>query len=374
MGYQITQGGKIVISIDYNPFFTITSGTPTFTFPDSYFPIASDVNLKLCSCEINVKSFGCISNAKELEGLWKEFQMKGIPLDKMAESFLVYDVNSFCNGTIPLPSIIELVILIDSINSVKNIKGVHLRITKLKKELSAITDKQIYFDKQRNNETQEYNSYCKNCEDLLETILSAINEFQVAIAIKKSFPELEFTDDKGKSDLVIRKKNLNIDAKIRLPKINLTTNSDKSVELSPKALLALLCKDGFPQIANAFDEQLAEIVVVNLTTTQYGFLLSTESTSLGNQFESSLNEAIRMVEDGKQVVIVYSKTRGDIIDIYSTALERGKIELIGANIDKIDKIFKRNLKPLDFFDLARLVNGLTKDDLKVKDNSMMSHS
>ena len=62
-----------------------------------------------------------------------------------------------------------------------------------------------------------------------------------------------------------------------------------------------------------------------------------------------------------------SKTRGEISDIYAACLKRDKIELVGSHVDKLDWIFKRKEQPLDFYDLAELVNSLTTDDFKNKD-------
>ena len=134
-----------------------------------------------------------------------------------------------------------------------------------------------------------------------------------------------------------------------------------------KTLLALLCKEGYPAIAAAFDEQQADIVMVNLTTSQYGPLLSTGLTTLGKDFKEAFKEAVTLAENSTQVVLIYSKTRGEISEIYAACLKRDKIELVGSHVDKLDWIFKRKEQPLDFYDLAELVNSLTTDDFKNKD-------
>jgi hypothetical protein len=364
MGYTIVEHGKIIASVDYNPLFSRTGGKPTFTFPNSYMPHAiNQETLRLSSCTLDTKSFGCISSANQLESLWNYFQTKGLPLSKIAESFLVYDVDHLGKGMIPIPSIIEPILLIDSMNSCRYIKGVELRFTELKKELTAITDKQIYFDSQQNVEKQDYISYIKNTKDMLRTILSAINEFQLTFAINQLLP-VDFSDDKGKPDLILHStKDIKIDAKLRLADINLRFNSDGSIEIPTSALLGLLCKEAYPQIVRAFDDQSANIVMVNLTMTEYGILLSTELTGIGDRLDKSLNQAIHMTEElHKQVVILYSKARGQLTDIYSVLLEREEMEMIGANIDKIEKIARHESMPLNFHSLARMVKDLINKD------------
>ena len=107
--------------------------------------------------------------------------------------------------------------------------------------------------------------------------------------------------------------------------------------------------------------------MVNLTTTQYGPLLSTGLTPLGNDFKDAFREAVRLAENSTQVVVIYSKTRGEISDIYATCLKRSKIELIGSHVDKMDRVFKRKHRPLDPYNLEELVDSLTKDDFKNTD-------
>ena len=99
---------------------------------------------------------------------------------------------------------------------------------------------------------QDYASYVQRSKKLLAKILTSINEFQITILIKKLFPQVEFTDDKGKPDLLldINNKEIRIDVKQRLPEFDLNINSNNSVEISLKSLLALLCKDAYPPIAD----------------------------------------------------------------------------------------------------------------------------
>ena len=365
MGYRIMEHDKIIVSVDYNPLFSTTGGMPTFTFPNSYKPqTINHETLTLSSCALDTRSFGCISSPSQLESLWSYFQTKGLPMDKITESLLVYDVDHLGKGMIPFPSIIEPILLIDSMNSCKDIKGVELRFTELKKELTAITNKQMYFDSQQNVEKQDYISYIKNTKDILRTTLSGINEFQITFAINQLLP-VEFSNDKGKPDLILHsRKDIKIDAKLRLADINLRINSDGSIEIPTHALLGLLCKEAYPQIARAFDDQSANIVMINSTMTEHGFFLSTELTGIGDRLDKSLNHAIHMTEElHKQVVIVYSKARGQMTDIYSVVFEREEMEMIGANIDKIEKIARYQSMPLNFYDFARVVKGLINKDL-----------
>ena len=128
MGFTITFKGNPVIVIDYNPVLSFINGRCSLTILNSYIPEARNGFLKLPSCEFDPKCLGCNSvTAKELVLLWDEFQSDGYNLDKISESLLLYDINEFLRGTgcqLLIPSIIEPIILIDSINSCNSIKGI----------------------------------------------------------------------------------------------------------------------------------------------------------------------------------------------------------------------------------------------------------
>jgi len=147
MGFGVTSKGKPVIVIDYNPVLSILNNKCSLAIPNSYRPeVLGNENLKLSSCEIYPKYFSCMSDAKELDLLWDEFQGDGYPLDKISESLLVYDINDFLRGILLIPSLIEPVILIDSINSCKSIKGTDLRKSNLKRVLNGIVKEQANLD------------------------------------------------------------------------------------------------------------------------------------------------------------------------------------------------------------------------------------
>jgi hypothetical protein len=45
-------------------------------------------------------------------------------------------------------------------------------------------------------------------------------------------------------------------------------------------------------------------------------------------------------------------------------LEREKLELVNRNIDKFDRLFSRCSKPLEFYDLANVINTIIKSDFE----------
>jgi hypothetical protein len=64
-----------------------------------------------------------------------------------------------------------------------------------------------------------------------------------------------------------------------------------------------------------------------------------------------------MGEKGKQLVVLYTKSSNKKRPINSLAyLESEKPELVNRNIDKIDEMYSRCPKPLDFYDLANVIN------------------
>jgi len=65
-----------------------------------------------------------------------------------------------------------------------------------------------------------------------------------------------------------------------------------------------------------------------------------------------------MGEKGKELIMLYISSKQRPINSL-ICLEREKLELVNRNIDKIDRLFSRCSKPLEFFDLANVINTIT---------------
>jgi hypothetical protein len=77
---------------------------------------------------------------------------------------------------------------------------------------------------------------------------------------------------------------------------------------------------------------------------------------------NTLENTNDLAVDCKQPIILYSKSRGDMNDIFSIFLQRDKVEIVGQHVDKIDSIFRKHQNKLDFYELAKVINNLTNED------------
>ena len=91
-------------------------------------------------------------------------------------------------------------------------------------------------------------------------------------------------------------------------------------------------------------------------------------------FKVAFREAVGLAENSTHVVVIYSKTRGEISDIYATCLKRSKIELIGSHVDKLDRVFKRKNRILDSYNLEKLVETLSKLSKRKRNNLIDGYS
>jgi hypothetical protein len=140
----------------------------------------------------------------------------------------------------------------------------------------------------------------------------------------------------------------------------------KPVDMSCKELISLLSsKERFPPLADAFDKKHVNVAWVDLSHSQYSYLLPSSSGKM--DISKSFSKIIEMGEKGKHLVVLYTKSSNKKRPINSLAyLERKKLELVYRNIDKIDEIYSRCPKPLDFYDLANVINTVNLDSFLLK--------
>src|SRR5437763_333031 len=79
--------------------------------------------------------------------------------------------------------------------------------------------------------------------------------------------------------------------------------------------LIFLMKDSFAPLQRTFDEQNADIAMVNLSLISYGFMLSTSLIGDSN-FRPMITTALNMVKNKEKPVIFYTLPRGTINGIF----------------------------------------------------------
>jgi hypothetical protein len=198
--------------------------------------------------------------------------------------------------------------------------------------------------------------------EIYEKILSIKNEFYLAHLLNRINP-IKFTSDVKIADFEIVNKNIFMDTKINI-KTDTTLNlPTKSLHLSFDTLLMLVIKNGFKQIEHAFDEQKANIVMVNLSLTLIGSLIETIITQ-SNDSEEILQSAIDVVKNGEQVVIFYVIRRGNVKGGFFVCFPRENVIQMGRTLDKIQRDITKStimkLNSWDFIEIFQNLNDLNK--------------
>ena len=104
----------------------------------------------------------------------------------------------------------------------------------------------------------------KKNTDIYEKINSMHNEYLTAYYINEIIP-IELTDDIGKPDFKVIGQDVWIDTKMRFTNDKSAYIDPNNIDLNNRTIFSLLMRDGFAPLERAFDEQNANIAMVNLS-------------------------------------------------------------------------------------------------------------
>ena len=208
---------------------------------------------------------GIHSSPHEIIKLWEEYETMGFPLEDIAQSLYQIELIEFIRTLQPtsVTLLAEVIILLDSINKCKQIRGFDVRLSNDKGKLIDIIESR---NKDRHN--------LKKNKYVYEKIYTLHNEYATVSYINEILP-IELTDDIDKPDFKVIDSGIMIDTKMRLVNDKPVYKDTNDVNITNQAILSLLIKDGFAPLQRTFDEQNADIAMVNLSITSYGFMLST---------------------------------------------------------------------------------------------------
>jgi hypothetical protein len=140
---------------------------------------------------------------------------------------------------------------------------------------------------------------------------------------------------------------------------------DKTVRVNKPGLVALVCRDAFSQFTQAFENQGADIVLVDLTHSQFGDILSASALESGIDFtlETAFDTGTQLLAKGEKVVIIYSEifttAPQNVLPIASVVDDRDHAEQIGRKLDKLEKDhYKKNGKFLSYFEVIQAANSI----------------
>jgi hypothetical protein len=137
---------------------------------------------------------------------------------------------------------------------------------------------------------------------------------------------------------------------------------NKIIRITEQDIVRLLCRDAYTTFETAFDEQHSNIVLVNLSHSDYGDVFASYSLSSDNQYElkHAFDEANIMMQGVILYAEVFTLKPQDSTGIAAVSIERETAEKIGKALDKTEKdYYKKNLVHLDYYELideARKLN------------------
>ncbi|MGB6530524.1 MAG: hypothetical protein WBF33_20660 [Candidatus Nitrosopolaris sp.] len=284
----------------YNGLFSVDeNGKYWLRIPSSLKPIAKGNNLEFETGEVDPSILGIQSSPDQIIKLWEEYETKGFPLDEIAQSLYALELTVFINSW-EVPSVTmlaEVIVLLESINKCKHIKGFDERVSKDKRKLLNIVE----------SRNKDKHSFQKN-KEVYEKVYALHNEYATASYIHENIP-IELTDDDGKPDFKVIDSDILIDTKMRLANDKPAYKDPNDTNVTNKTIFSLLMKEGFGPLQRTFDEQNSDIAMVNLSVSSYGFMLSTGLIA-DKDFRFTMTAALEMAKNKEKVVIFYTLPRG----------------------------------------------------------------
>ena len=191
--------------------------------------------------------------------------------------------------------------LVDAIKACELINGLQNRKNDLKARLSkVIRDSRKLDIPTRTNGGMNFRPLSKYHDDLFRALLSAIGEFRIAYCLQKVDSTLEFTTIKNKKYPDFRIQNYKttitetsslIEVKSRLNRsylgdeIQSLSADHRIIRINEKDVITLLCKDAFTRFEEAFDEQKAQIALVDLSHSNYGDIFAAYSIRFDEKYD-----------------------------------------------------------------------------------------
>jgi hypothetical protein len=320
-------------------------------------PTTNASNLEFITGEVDPNILGIHSSSQEVIKVWEEYETMGFPLEDIAQSLYQVELRDFIRSW-QAPSVTllaEVIVLLDSINKCKRIRGFDARLRKDKRKLTDIIES-------RNKDSRNLQ---KNI-DVYEKIYTLHNEYSTASYINEILP-IELTDDINKPDFKVIDGGIMIDTKMRLVNDKPAYNDVSDINITNQAIFSLLMKDGFAPLQRTFDEQNVDIAMVNLSVSSYGFMLSTGLVA-DSDFRLTITNAVNIVKNKEKAIIFYTLPRGSVNGIFDVCFNRSIVDKIGGDLSRIDSRFYRLGSKMNFSEFAAYVSKLKPEALNGVDN------
>jgi hypothetical protein len=285
---------------------------------------------------IPLRLIGHINSADEIVGQWKLLDDEGFPMRHLSSLFVAIDYIEKPKHSIIyfLPDILHLIRLVDAIAYCKSIRNANSRINILRDEFKSLIKTAL-----QKTEKQPYIAL-----EIIRKIVAYADEFQIGCIMHRLYSNLVFTSGQG-PDFKIDDIGIKVEAKSKLNKSYLGSLVDPSISLDESTCMKLLSRDAYQSgiLVNAFDDQNADIAVINLSHSQYGVLFAMYAYGINNKtFEvgTAINEALTNAKmHNKDMAVLYCEqvSPHQPYSICAVTIDRDQIEKYGFTLYKLEK-------------------------------------
>ena len=297
---------------------------------DASHPTVVDGLLNIGCYELNLESFGCSLNPKELIEEWDGFDRFGISLNDLVFHLIVPDIRSYVINSlsiqskhfIQLPPDCFLVIeFVDLLKTCENIEGIEKKIKEYTDRFKSILQKLNKRDR----------DYDKNIHQLKIDLASVISELFIGKTLRNFEYKIKFLSNGG-PDIACNGKR--IEVKRRVEPRSIYSGFTSKLDLATIALMQIWTLSRSSGIEEAFEKQDADIVFLDLTGAISGFLTAVESGVYGFDLtiESAIEGAFGNVEQTGGVIIAFCRSQGH--NVFAKVFRRDELDN-GKLIDKI---------------------------------------
>jgi hypothetical protein len=289
---------------------------------------------------IPLKQVGCIHLTDEIIDYWQSLEKYDFPLINLSSMCLAIETARFQTEQteVPIPYAVHIIKMIDMIKYCESMVGGKERINYLKQQLSSLVSNAVrYPEKQADYAVQ-----------ILKAIVSSNDEFQIGYILHRLDPSLIFNTASG-PEFKLCNIGIKVEAKSKLNRTYLGDFNPQPIGLNKEICLRILARDAVKAgaLSTAFNHQGTDIAIVSLSHSEFGDIFAAHvfennlrSDDQENyEFGSAFKDAVKLVNQGKKGVILYSEVITGYCQytIGAIASEKETVEQSGSELEKKEK-------------------------------------
>jgi hypothetical protein len=319
-------------------------------------PKVNNETVSISGYFIPIREIGCYLDTDSIITYWQKLEKAGFPLVHISSLLVTLEYINWTkkNMSSLLPFPMHIIRMVDAIYCAEFIKGGKQRINRFKKQLCSLIKESTNFPHRQ--------SITKN--KILESVITISDEFRIGYIIIGLKPTLRFNKEKGPDfyfdGITI---NLTIEAKSKLNRTyigEIGVNEDIIIQLDESLCLMLLSRDAVKSrtLSKAFEDQKTDIALINVSHSEFGDLFAA-FVYIENkcyEFEVAVNNATKLVKEGKKAVILYSEviSNDKPYRIGAISTDKETVYSLGAKLDKTEKDTGINERTSNYY--FRIIN------------------